>query len=193
MFQKKEFKMKMRLSILVVLTSVLICFSSAYAATFTMEIEDVSDLDIASFCLKFNVSDFEFTSFSWGGSISFESGYEGNGWVATSEGTIDEMGRLVIDAYDEDALYELGYNGLTDGTLFTIEYTGTLESISFEELLVYNDSGTAINLLNTGEFEIIMASSSGIIKSTAAVPVPSAFLLFFTGLCSFAGLTRRQR
>lgn len=182
--------MKMRLPILFVLFNLLICFASANAATFTMEIKDVSNLDIMSFCLKFDVSDnFETENFLWGESIPSEK--VSMGWQANAEGKIDDHDRLVIDASDYDALFKHGNNGLIDGTLFSFDYTGTIGVLSFSELML-DDGMDGIDLLSSNEFEIkILSSTSGIIQ--AAVPVPSAFLLLLTGLCSLAGLTRRKQ
>lgn len=182
--------MKRTLSISFSMLILLIFCGSAYATNFTMTITDVSDLDISSFYLAYDVSyDFNITNFSLGDAVPSE--YSFLGWQTNKAETSDAYGsyELQIDASDFDALFGVGHP-LTDGILFTFDYEGSLGPITFKELI---SDASVTNLFDSGEFEVItLSTTSGIIQATA-VPESSSFLLLFTGLCSLAGLAIRQR
>ena len=114
--------------------------------------------------------------------------YYTNEWFQGSN-FISESNKLSIVLYDEFDLE--GSDLLTDGLLFTITYP---EDVSLSLQLTTLQFADALNQLVTlNVSETTFGAGDNELIFSAAVPVPSAFLLLFTGLCSLAALTRRKQ
>ncbi len=157
-----------------------------------MEIDNTSGQQIASFAFIFDVSDFSISNFLLGDAAT--------GWTVNSYDVVpggDGSMVLKIDAYDEASLW--GYpikNYLSNGTLFSFDYDGVLyvDSIRLAEL-TYDDGVSGYNLFDTGEYNLVLSDTKGVIQRAGmqAVPSPSTILLVFTGFCFITGLTRGQK
>ena len=178
--------MKMKMVILLILFNILSLCGSVYAATtFTMNIQDTTENNIAAFTFYFSVSDdFNLIDYSAAGSAVPTSWTFENFYLDTTDN------QLVISAVDWSSLLSSNKNYLTDGEVFSFNYEGELYSYILTKLQ-YDDGAGGHDLFDSKEFQVSLSSTSGLIQST--VPVPSAFLLLLTGLCSLAGLTRRKK
>lgn len=158
-----------------------------------MEIDDTSGQQIASFAFIFDVSDdFSISNFSLGDAAT-EWTLNASGVATLGDGSMV----LKIDAYDEASLWgDPIKHYLTNGTLFSFDYVGTLyvDPIEFAEL-TYDDGLFGYNLLGTGEYNLVLSDTKGVIQRAGmqTVPSPSTILLVFTGFCFITGLTRRQK
>lgn len=186
--------MKKKMGILFILFNVFTLCSSAYAATFTMNIQDTNENNIAAFTFYFSVSnDFNLIPIESGDDYLIGNAVPAVGataWTFENFYLDEEVNQLLISAIDYGSLYGIGSNYLTDGELFSFDYEGELYSYILTKLQ-YNDGAGGYDLFESKEFQVSLSPTSGLIQAT--VPVPSAFLLLFTGLCSLAGLTRKKK
>jgi hypothetical protein len=170
----------------------MICPINANADTFTASI-DVGGFDIFGFTTWLDVgSDFAFTggipSDPYGGAVPgvwFDEG--------VTLGSVSDSPRLSkFGSSDFGSLFSpFTETPLMDGTLFSFDYTGTINGLYLVQFPDYS----AQDLYQSGD--IFLASSNFTGENTGAifnaVPIPSTILLLGGGLAALVGLRRRRR
>ena len=194
-------KMKRTMRIVsVTLLVFLLAVSPSFAASFTADINGLTDQEVVSVTVWFQVgSDFTLTDSSFGlGSAVPDDGLLGWDIVKgdDSGSIVDEAGRgrvYKVDILDYDNLLDFGTYPLVNGVIFSFDYSGTILGLSDIIYLKDNNNGQGlIDLIDTGEMVPFLSLGENHL-TFAPVPIPGAIWLLGPALVGLLGIRKKFR
>lgn len=176
---------------------------NVFAAVYSVSLENLPEIsEIEAITLFFDTgASFDITTYS----LVFGDAVRPNPpgdilypWTFVDSNPIPDNGILTIDAYNSDILDEnvtvvppfgqfsdgqYNENNLINGVVFSFEYTG---DISFDSFVLGNSNGDPVT------YAALLSASETLDGLTiTAVPLPSALLIFGSGLVGLIGIRRK--
>ncbi len=162
----------------------IITASTAFSANYSVDISGLTDQNYAdsidSFTIWFEVDEFATSDFTLGDAVPTNGSM---GWEIAKNAVVNNT-VYKVDVYDQDGLFFSNPNYLTNGNMFTFEYTGTINELSY--ISFGDDVG---NNLYDPELWKTTFNDSG--AQFSAVPIPSTVLLLGFGLASLLGIRKK--
>ncbi len=109
----------------------IITASTAFSANYSVDISGLTDQNYAdsidSFTIWFEVDEFAASNFTLGDAVPTNGSM---GWEIAKNAVVNNT-VYKVDVYDQDGLFFSNPNYLTNGNMFTFEYTGTINELSY--------------------------------------------------------------
>ena len=171
-------------SIVLIIAGIFFINSSTFASTYTIDICDLSDPSpIETVTLWYTVSD-DFNipdPVELGDAIPAKLGMFG--WLIDVQSVVNNKLTLAVSNWDYLMTTPPIENPMLNGTIFTFDYVGTINSLDL--------IGFANKLGEPVTVNLLAFDAEG--THFSAIPIPGAIFLFGPGLLGLIGLRRRMK